>query len=103
MDADGVNLLSTAVIKGIAIAGAPGIDPCAFLATVPAPSPTNITYSQSGGTLRLNWPAGQGWQLQARTNSLTAGTWYPVLGTVPPFTIPIGPANASVFYRLVWP
>ena len=39
----------------------------------PAPAPTNITFSVSGGNLTLNWPAGQGWQLQARTNSLTVG------------------------------
>jgi hypothetical protein len=103
MDASSNNLPSNAAIKGVAIAGAPGIDPCAFLATVPAPPAANITVSVSGGNLTLNWPAGQGWRLQARTNSLTVGTWQPVPGAVPPFPMPIDPANATVFYRLVWP
>ena len=70
---------------------------------LPPPAPTNITYSVSGGNLTLNWPAGQGWQLQARTNSLTVGPWDPVPGAVPPLLIPVNPANGEVYYRLVCP
>jgi len=73
------------------------------IAVVGPPTPTNITVSVSGGNLTLNWPAGEGWNLQARTNSLTVGPWYPVPGAVPPLVIPIDPANAEVYYRLVYP
>jgi autotransporter-associated beta strand protein len=66
-----------------------------------APTPTNIVASVSGNQLVLNWPSGQGWQLQAQTNSLT-GTWFNVVGATPPWTITIDPANSSVFYRLMY-
>jgi hypothetical protein len=108
-DASSNSLPSDAVIKGIQIAGPFGnnIDPVAFLATAPAPPAANITYSQSGGTLQLNWPAGQGWRLQSQTNFLSLGisnNWGNVSGaTLPPYNTPIDPANATVFYRLVWP
>ena len=68
-----------------------------------SPSPTNIAFSVSSGQLELNWPAGQGWLLQAQTNSAPTGlttNWLDVPGAVPPMTIPIGLTNASVFYRL---
>jgi fibronectin-binding autotransporter adhesin len=71
-----------------------------------APTPTNITYSVSGGDLILDWPAGQGWQLQSQTNALTIGlstSWVTVPGAVPPFTNVVNPANPTVFYRLVYP
>jgi|GEM_PF-1814313 len=68
-----------------------------------APAPANITYSVSGSELVLNWPAGQGWQLQAQTNSLITGlttNWFTLPGATPPFTNTLSPANPSVFYRL---
>ena len=71
-----------------------------------APSPTNLTYSVAGGSLILNWPAGQGWNLQAQTNSRAVGltpNWVTVTGAVPPFTNPVVSTNDSVFYRLVYP
>jgi autotransporter-associated beta strand protein len=71
-----------------------------------APTPTNITFSVSVGNLILNWPAGQGWQLQSQTNPLTVGVstnWVTVPGAVPPLTNAANPANGSVFYRLVYP
>jgi autotransporter-associated beta strand protein len=71
-----------------------------------APTPTNLTFSVSGGDLILDWPAGQGWQLQAQTNALTVGittNWVTVPGAVPPYTNAVNPANGSVFYRLVYP
>jgi autotransporter-associated beta strand protein len=71
-----------------------------------APTPTNITFSISGGDLILNWPAGQGWQLQVQTNSLAVGinnNWVTVPGAVPPFTNAVNSANGTVFYRLVYP
>jgi hypothetical protein len=107
-DASSNSLPSNAVIKGIQIAGpqGSGIDPCAFLATAPAPPAATITYSQFDGTLQLNWPAGQGWRLQSQTNSLAVGisnNWGDVSGATPPYNAPVNPANATVFYRLVWP
>jgi autotransporter-associated beta strand protein len=75
------------------------------LVTAPAPSPTNITFSVSGGNLILNWPAGQGWLLQAQTNTLAVGittNWVTVPGAVPPFTNVLNSANGSVFYRLFY-
>jgi len=67
------------------------------------PTPTNISYTISGSSLILNWPAGQGWQLQSQTNSLSTGlttNWTTVSGATPPFTNTITPANPAVFYRL---
>jgi len=76
----------------------------AVLSVVSAtPSPTNISFSVTGNNLVLNWPANQGWSLQAQTNSLGAGlttNWVTVPGATPPFTNSLNPANPSVFYRL---
>jgi len=44
------------------------VDGTIALVAGPAPAPTNITFSVSSGNLTLNWPTGQGWQLQAQTN-----------------------------------
>ena len=76
-----------------------------FLAAATPPSPTNITYSVTGNQLILNWPTGQGWQLQAQTNNLNTGlttNWATIFGATPPFTNPINPANPSLFYRLLY-
>jgi hypothetical protein len=89
--------------SGLAWTNNLAVDGSISLVAAPAPAPTNITFSVSGGNLTLNWPAGQGWQLEARTNSLTVGPWALVPGAVPPLTMPIDPANGSVFYRLVYP
>jgi hypothetical protein len=108
-DASSNSLPSNAVIKGIQIAGpqGSGIDPVAFLAVAPAPPATNITFSViSGGKLVLNWPANLGWRLQSQTNANTVGlgiNWATVSNAVPPLTNTMNPANATVFYRLVWP
>jgi autotransporter-associated beta strand protein len=66
-----------------------------------APAPTNITYTISGTQLSLNWPSGQGWQLQS--NSIGLGNpngWYTVTGATPPFTNSFSHSTPSVFYRL---
>jgi len=62
-------------------------------------NPVTMTYTLSGSKLTLDWPAGQGWQLQAQTNGLT-GKWLPVPGATPPYTITIDPTAGSLFYRL---
>ena len=65
------------------------------------PSSTNITYAVSGSKLTLNWPTGQGWQLQSNSISLTStGAWQTITGVAPPYQITISPNQANVFFRL---
>jgi autotransporter-associated beta strand protein len=71
----------------------------------PAPAATNITYTVNGGQLVLNWPTGQGWQLQAQTNSRSVGlstNWFNVSGATPPYTNTF-PSEPVLFYRLAYP
>jgi fibronectin-binding autotransporter adhesin len=69
-------------------------------------TPTNITFSVSGGNMTLNWPQSYtGWILQAQTNSLAVGittNWVNVASsaTTNSVTMPINPANPTVFFRL---
>lgn len=73
------------------------------------PNPTNISFSVSGGTLYLSWPADRtGWRLQVQTNSLNVGlgnNWVTVPGStnVNSVPIPLDVNNGSVFYRLIYP
>ncbi len=68
------------------------------------PTPTNITYTVSGSALTLNWPAGQGWNLQSNSVSLASSNdWHTVTAATPPYPITINPANPEVFYRLTYP
>jgi hypothetical protein len=72
-------------------------------------NPTNIMFSLSGNQLTLSWPADHtGWRLQGQTNSPGVGiktNWSDVPGStlVNQVTIPIGPTNGSVFYRMIYP
>ena len=74
-----------------------------------ATNPTNITYSVTGSTLALSWPADHlGWSLQAQTNSLSIGigtNWVTVPGSdlVTSTNLPINQANPAVFFRLKSP
>jgi len=77
---------------------------------VTALNPTNITAVVIGGnTLQLSWPVDhKGWSLQAQTNSADVGlgtNWFTVPGSsaVNEMTMPIDPANGSVFFRLAYP
>jgi autotransporter-associated beta strand protein len=71
-----------------------------------ATNPTNITFSVSGSTLSLSWPADHlGWFLQQQTNSLSAGlgtNWVDVPGSssITSTNITINPAKPTVFFRL---
>ncbi len=71
-----------------------------------ATNPTNITFSVSGSTLSLSWPADHlGWILQSQTNNLSVGistNWSDVAGSaaVTSTNLTIIPANPTVFYRL---
>ena len=72
-------------------------------------NPPNITFQVTTGSLTLIWPSDHtGWRLQVQTNDLTqglAGNWMDVLGATATnqITIPISPANAGVFYRMIYP
>ncbi|MGN6555686.1 MAG: autotransporter-associated beta strand repeat-containing protein, partial [Verrucomicrobiota bacterium] len=72
-------------------------------------TPTNIVSSVSSGNLNLSWPTDHtGWRLEVQTNSLSVGlatnwfTW-PGSASTNAVSIPIDPANPTVFYRLVYP
>ena len=83
--------------------GFAGIGSLLVLGLTP-PTPTNIAYSVSSGQMTLNWPAGQGWNLQSNSVSIASpGSWHTVTGATPPYSITINPANPAVFYRLTSP
>ena len=77
-----------------------------------ATNPTNITYSVSGSTLHLAWPANHtGWRLLVQTNHLQLGIssntndWMTVPGstTVNSVSVPINPGLPTEFYQLIYP
>ncbi len=78
---------------------------------VPLPSnqPAPITAQVVSGSLRLSWPQDHlGWSLEIQTNALNAGlgvNWFVVPGSTVTnqLSLPINPANPSVFLRLVSP
>jgi autotransporter-associated beta strand protein len=81
------------------------------VAPTTADYPTNVTFSFSGNTLTIGWPATHlGWILQQQTNSVKVGlsptnTWYDVSETSSGTnaTITVNPANPTVFFRLRHP
>jgi len=83
----------------------------AALQVVPPPpgptGPAHLTNVLSGTSLNLSWPGGQGWRLQAETNSINIGisnNWHYVTdGTVNTFSATVNPTNPTVFYRLTYP
>ena len=72
-------------------------------------TPPQLGASLAAGRLELTWPSGHtGWQLWAQTNSLAAGigtNWALVAGSAGTnqVSLPVDPANGSVFFRLVHP
>lgn len=83
--------------------------PGSLLVAPVATNPTNITAVVVGNQYQLSWPASHtGWSLQAQTNSLStglSGNWVTVPGSasVNQISVPINPANGSVFFRLIYP
>jgi len=71
------------------------------------PNPTNLTFSVSGNTLNLSWPADHlGWTLQTNSVALAnTNYWFPYPGSaaLTNVVITINPAKTSVFFRLVYP
>ncbi|HEX5220564.1 MAG TPA: autotransporter-associated beta strand repeat-containing protein [Verrucomicrobiae bacterium] len=82
------------------------VDGTVSVATVAPLSPPTLTNSVSGGAISLNWPAEYlGWVLQLQTNSLSMGisdNWIDVPGSASSTSasVPIDPANPTVFIRL---
>jgi len=119
-----LDFASTATVSGLVLNGvsqAPGVYNATTSPTyltgagslqvgVPiAPNPTNITFTVTGSTLNLTWPADHlGWILQDQTNKLSVGlgnNWVDVPGSAATTSasIPVNPANPAVFYRLRHP
>jgi len=77
------------------------------VASTIATTPTNITYSVSGNSLTLSWPANYlTWTLQSNIVGVaSSSSWFPVpnSGNVTQFVITVDPARSNVFYRLVAP
>jgi hypothetical protein len=74
--------------------------------TISGGSPV-ISLLNSGGSLTLSWDSitYPGYTVQAQTNSAGVGlssNWFNT-GNGTPYTVPINPANRSVFFRLVHP
>jgi autotransporter-associated beta strand protein len=64
-----------------------------------------MTLQSSGSSLTLSWPPDHtGWRLQVQTNGLDTN-WFEVPGADATnlMTVPMDPANGSVFFRLVYP
>jgi hypothetical protein len=69
--------------------------------TIPT-TPTNITFSVSGGNLNLSWPSNYlGWSLQMQTNILSTN-WVTIAGceNVTATNFPLATTNRAVFYRM---
>ena len=72
-------------------------------------TPTPISYSVSGSTLTISWPAGYlGWILQSQTNAMNQGlgtNWVDVPGTAGVITtnLTINPLTPTAFFRLRYP
>ncbi|MEY4386967.1 MAG: hypothetical protein RLY20_2250, partial [Verrucomicrobiota bacterium] len=71
-----------------------------------ATNPTNLTFSASGGSLNLSWPADHaGWILQTQTNNRSIGLttgWIDIPGTasVTATNFPVSTTSETVFFRL---
>jgi autotransporter-associated beta strand protein len=107
---DGADLVVTG--GGVGWANHLAVDGSIQAVSAIAAYPTNVSYSATGGTLALTWPATHlGWVLQSQTNALSTGLsptngWYDVLpstANVTSTSIPVTSTNATVFYRLRHP
>jgi autotransporter-associated beta strand protein len=71
------------------------------------PTPPNLGFSFSNGTLNLSWPPDHlGWVLQYQANSLATGlgtswTTIPASQGMTSTNLPVDPAQPAVFYRLM--
>ena len=118
-DSTVTNVVTTLVLSGVT--NAPGVYGSAnsygyitgagHLEVLTGPAgptgPGFITNNFSGSMLSLSWPAGQGWRLQAQTNSLTTGlgtNWiYTTDGSSSSTNMAVDASKPTVFYRLTYP
>jgi autotransporter-associated beta strand protein len=102
----GTNTVAALVLNGVsqpagvydATSGAPYLTGTGALQVVPASAPT-MSVTSSGTSLQITFAGGT---LQVQTNSLSNGlgtNWVNYPGTSP-VTVPINPANGSVFFRV---
>jgi fibronectin type 3 domain-containing protein len=72
-------------------------------------TPPQLVSVAGSGQMQLSWPMDHlGWRLEMRTNSLNAGlgaNWVTIVNSVMTnqVSVPINPANGSVFFRLSYP
>jgi fibronectin-binding autotransporter adhesin len=94
---------------GLAYSFSPASGVLSIITQTYASNPTNISFSVSGGTLTLSWPADHlGWILQSQTNALAVGlttNWFDVAGSgaSTSYSVPMNPAQPTVLYRLRHP
>ena len=69
-----------------------------------ASNPTNISFTVTGNTLNLTWPADHlGWMVQSNSVNLAVpADWYDISNTISGtnYSITLDPAKTNVFYRL---
>jgi len=69
-----------------------------------ATNPTNLTFSVSGHTLNLSWPADHlGWLVQSNSvNMAVPANWHDIPGTATGtnYSVTADATKANVFYRL---
>jgi len=75
--------------------------------TVPPPIGFNLVTSGSQNGIQFNWPADHtGWRLLVNTNGLgNPGAWFTVANSAATnqVSLPIDPAQDSVFFQLAYP
>jgi len=67
-------------------------------------TPTDISFSVSGGNMTLSWPLDHlTWTLQSNAVGVATAAWYPVPGSqnTTQVVVPIEPLKTNVFFRLV--
>jgi autotransporter-associated beta strand protein len=100
------NFSSISSTPGLSWSFSPTSGILSLVSTIPT-TPTNMTFSVSGGNLTLSWPQSYtGWLLQAQTNAAGIGTnWVTVTGSTATnsVVIPIGQTNPAVFFRMEEP
>ncbi len=114
LDFSVTNAVTNLVLNGISVAGGihnQSTDPTFItgLGSLLVPStiatnPTNLTFSVSGNTLNLSWPADHlGWLVQSNAVNLAVpNDWQDLSNTATgtSYSITIDPTQANVFYRL---
>jgi hypothetical protein len=82
------------------------IDEFNVFGTSPSTATPQLAFGAAGGQMQLNWPMDHlGWRLEMQTNALNAGGWVTVSNSAVTnlLFVPVDPAGANVFFRLVYP